>query len=59
VVQRLILPDKVEQGLLDMKDGKVHTSRRGQEEIGTGKNWIPKSSALLNLNRKRIPLSLI
>jgi len=37
VVQRLILPDKVEQGLQYMKDGKVHTTEEVRKELEQGK----------------------
>jgi len=37
VVQRLILPDKVAQGLQYVKDGKVHTTEEVRKKLEQGK----------------------
>ncbi|MEI7983748.1 MAG: hypothetical protein WCI71_19020 [Bacteroidota bacterium] len=37
VVERLILLDKVEQGLQDMKDGKVHTTEAVRKKL---ERWL-------------------
>ncbi len=37
VVERLILLDKVEQGLQDVKDGKVHTTEEVRKKL---ERWL-------------------
>jgi len=46
VVERLILPDKVAQGLLDMKDGKVHTTEEVRKKLEQGKIGFRKVMAV-------------